>query len=492
LSIIQKHHYSIGKRFAVADCNGEEAVEREILSKQLNLGDGGFKEPLLNRRQFSGSDPMKQATSHGIQPKMTEDDMKRVVKLKYYCKFMVGAYGTPVYLLDNIWSCGICKLCCIASDIHREQGEITYGDRCCLGKCSIRVFLHKTGINPEDLLYANQNVGLSKIVHFVAIDRGRKKLVIACRGTLSVQDTVTDILFKPVEFSELGFDGCYAHKGMLEAARTTIKQIKSRPNIREFLEANQDYGTVICGHSLGAGVAILISLLFRTEQYKEWRFSECFAYGCPPIVYLTEEATRALDPKRYISECNNGYDIIPRLSIHNVFKMRIALEKLLNSCNSRYNKIFRGAMRGQRYDSGRISWKEGSTTPKWIDDWELFDSLLQQEWKKSLQETPEMQEYAHVQLNHVGRAFITLAYRAEDRCNCCNYCPSLNFYKNKKIIIIPVDNKRSFNEILSSQRMSLDHLPNNSEKVLGLLDIKLPSQGSDDILEDEVKIAISS
>merc|ERR1719471_1102406 len=96
---------------------------------------------------------------------------------------------------------------------------------------------------------------------------------------------------------------------------------------------------------------------------------------------------------------------------------------------------------------------------KWIDDWTLFDSLLEQELEKSLLEIPEMQEYMNVQLNHVGRTFITLAHRSKDRCNCCYYCPSLNFYKNKKIIIIPVDNKRSFNEILSSQRMSRDHLP---------------------------------
>jgi len=477
LSIMQKHHYSIGKRFAVADCSGVEATESN-LPKVLNLRYGEYKEPLVNRKISSGSDPMKQATSYGIQPKMSEDDMKRVVKLKYYCKYMVGAYGAPLFLYDNLLSCGFCKLCCcLTSDIDRVQGEITYGNRCGFGGYSVRVFLHKTGINAEDLLYANQLVGLSKIVNYVAIDRERKKLVIACRGTLSLQDSVTDIIFKPVEFTELGFDGCYAHEGMLEAAKTTLKQIESRPKIREFLESNKEYETVLCGHSLGAGVAVLISLLLRTEQYKDWRFSECFTYGCPPIVHLTDEATRALDPCRYINECNNGHDIIPRLSFQNVFKMRIALEKLLNSCNSRYNKIFRGAMQGQRYEPERLSWKQASMTTKWMEDWTLFDSLLDQEWKKSLQETPEMQEYAHVQLNHVGRTFITLAHRAKDRCNLCYYCPSLNFYKNKKIIIIPVDNKMSFNEILGSQRMWLDHLPNNSEKVLGLLDIGLPNQG---------------
>merc|ERR1719193_2086508 len=154
---------------------------------------------------------MKQASSYGIQPKMSEDDMRRIVKLKHYCKFMIGAYGAPLYLFDNLLSCGLCKLCCfLPSDSNIDQGEIAHS-RCGFSKYSIRVFLHKTGINPEDLLYANHTVGLSKIVNFVAIDRERKKLVIACRGTLSVQDSITDILFKPVEFTELGFDGCYAH-----------------------------------------------------------------------------------------------------------------------------------------------------------------------------------------------------------------------------------------------------------------------------------------
>merc|ERR1719357_1985660 len=64
LSIMQKHHYSIGKQFAVADCTGEKAAERESSPTQPNSRYGDFKEPLVSRDMVTGSDPMKQATSY--------------------------------------------------------------------------------------------------------------------------------------------------------------------------------------------------------------------------------------------------------------------------------------------------------------------------------------------------------------------------------------------------------------------------------------------
>ena len=43
-------------------------------------------------------------------------------------------------------------------------------------------------------------------------------------GTLSLQDSVTDLAGETIEFEEMG-DNCHAHEGMLKAGRHCFKDI---------------------------------------------------------------------------------------------------------------------------------------------------------------------------------------------------------------------------------------------------------------------------
>merc|ERR1711879_29173 len=84
--------------------------------------------------------------------------------------------------------------------------------------------------------------------------------------------------------------------------------------------------------------------------------------------------------------------------------------------------------------------------------------------KKLVAEKPEFANFVEVELTHPGRVFLTVIH--ETKKPCCPLLPSLNYLKNKKIVVLPVDGKQTFKEILATQRMWLDHFPNCYEKIL--------------------------
>jgi hypothetical protein len=55
--------------------------------------------------------------------------------------------------------------------------------------------------------------------------------------------------------------GGYAHWGMLKAARWFVDNELQR--VREICDAHPGYGLLLCGHSLGAGTAVLLAHLIR-------------------------------------------------------------------------------------------------------------------------------------------------------------------------------------------------------------------------------------
>lgn len=85
-----------------------------------------------------------------------------------------------------------------------------------------------------------------------------------CRGTLGLSDVLIDLT---CEYCEVKLDGAdpqkeyYAHSGMYRSAlsltskRSTVHEALSRA-----LEQNPAYGLVVTGHSLGGGVAGLLSI----------------------------------------------------------------------------------------------------------------------------------------------------------------------------------------------------------------------------------------
>ena len=119
-------------------------------------------------------------------------------------------------------------------------------------------------------MYTSYHVEIGEPPFIVVLDHDRKCLVISVRGTLSLQDIITDLNAEgdllPTNFGKENVDttNWLAHKGMIEAA-TYIQTELVRNKIIERalnydLEKNtQSYTIVLVGHSLGAGKNLIIN-----------------------------------------------------------------------------------------------------------------------------------------------------------------------------------------------------------------------------------------
>ncbi|GAN10006.1 hypothetical protein MAM1_0312c09540 [Mucor ambiguus] len=151
-------------------------------------------------------------------------------------------------------------------------------------------FAHHTGVSIQDILLSSytdnhllSSVSPSKmhaLVHYVTVDHYAEAIVLTCRGTLGLGDVLTDLTCDYREFTlptdsiahgeeaNGGHQRTYvAHGGMLEAAQIlAVQKGKVFEAIKKGLESYPHYGLVLCGHSLGAGVASLLSVLWSEEK----------------------------------------------------------------------------------------------------------------------------------------------------------------------------------------------------------------------------------
>eukprot|EP00996_Jenningsia_fusiforme_P001511 NODE_238_length_2630_cov_28.724525_g216_i0.p1 GENE.NODE_238_length_2630_cov_28.724525_g216_i0~~NODE_238_length_2630_cov_28.724525_g216_i0.p1 ORF type:complete len:812 (+),score=146.62 NODE_238_length_2630_cov_28.724525_g216_i0:63-2498(+) len=131
--------------------------------------------------------------------------------------------------------------------------------------------------------------------------RERRTCIICVRGTDSLADLVTDLHAKPVSVSE-DWDGCMAHKGMLECAQWLKREVG---DVLCALQA-AGYRIVVTGHSLGGAVAALLTVMLR----KTIAEIECYAFGTPACVDLG----LAVESEDCVISVINHDDIVPRIS----------------------------------------------------------------------------------------------------------------------------------------------------------------------------------
>lgn len=175
-------------------------------------------------------------------------------------------------------------------------------------------------------MYGDVNTGVP-LVHYICVDHKAKAVVLTCRGTLGLDDVVTDLT---CEYGDVEVRGktYKVHKGMLNSALLLLKTRRAKVlmTIRDALQEHEGYGLVLCGHSLGGGVASILSILlskpttrggfvtsntmFQDVYLPEGRPIHCYAYGSPACVC----SKLRLETRGLITSVVYGRDIVPSLS----------------------------------------------------------------------------------------------------------------------------------------------------------------------------------
>jgi sn1-specific diacylglycerol lipase len=67
-----------------------------------------------------------------------------------------------------------------------------------------------------------------QVIYYIAVDRQEKKVVLAIRGTMSLQDCITDAYAVATPMASEGRPNSYTHAGFLFTARALVDDLAQR------------------------------------------------------------------------------------------------------------------------------------------------------------------------------------------------------------------------------------------------------------------------
>ncbi|KYQ90567.1 hypothetical protein DLAC_09195 [Tieghemostelium lacteum] len=286
---------------------------------------------------------------------------------------------------------------------------------------NIKILKKHVGVSKEDIITSKWFSTKYSPGHFLAVDRETKSVVFVIRGTFNHFDVVTDLVAKTSEISKEGL----AHLGILMCAHKKMYEMEKI--ILKTLYENKGYRFIVTGHSLGAGVASLFTILFN-DAHPEVKI-HCYSYGVPCILSY-EMATVQRVKSLITSVCMND-DIIPRLCFCSLFYLREVLDSILSQSKTKFQKLF------------QIASARGKLSDK-----------VKRRFSKMLKVSP----------------VIDLSNVTHKTCDEKPMFPPGNIIRivklKKGIYVAEKTETQSFDKILVSATMFTDHMPNKYEKGL--------------------------
>ena len=269
--------------------------------------------------------------------------------------YALSAYTSMILMYMKPVS-GLCSLCvsslfrqswCTkcrrkAKALHHNDKNITGDNLCGINEASVYSMVKK--MNAELVYAAFENDTVAK-PYCIYIDREIQSIIIAIRGTLSLEDCVTDALAECVNMgthgSKWGFDGTkvWTHNGFLKAAEKIREDIETSKILNHLFSNNAPedlnkgvntplnahkngfhgdfsaFDLLITGHSLGAGVAVVLGLLLKPI----FPHLKCVTFGTPNSVF---DRDTALGTTSFVTSIVLDNDIICRTSALSLAKLR--------------------------------------------------------------------------------------------------------------------------------------------------------------------------
>jgi len=216
------------------------------------------------------------------KPIKEEKSMKFLLEAQHWLRYAAGVYGVDPKL----------------SDIDNVQKAIT---------CDTEIIM--------------ANVSKLPVMcpgHAVCVDKNKKYVILAVRGTSTIADAITDAVGDSESCTNLS--GLTCHKAMLAGAKEVLK--RTQEAMEQAFAANPGFKLMVTGHSLGAGTSCLCAMLLKAGEFgrldKKAAAIRCFAYAPPPVASpLSNLACKAVEIHSFV----NRHDAVPRACLSNIFRL---------------------------------------------------------------------------------------------------------------------------------------------------------------------------
>lgn len=314
--------------------HGYQSRSRRLLSRLVDYGPNpqGYHERLSSQaRPAQRLTPEQRAWAHELQQ---------------YSRFFIAAYGWLLFEFQHLGS-GLARLCCFDPCMccrHHPGRHIGQG---CF--CDVAALLHEALIPEADVLLTSWENRVFEPVHYVAYDRSSDAVVIAIRGSMSIEDCVTDFAALPVTLSlrdtppDVPISEYYAHGGMVRCAYYVLENLCEHGILQQLLRGSYaGKKVVVLGHSLGAGVALILSAILWSDHTVLRNRLRCLAYA-PPGGTVSKALMEY--QKDFVAAACMGYDMIPRLAQHTFDSFREAVFDVLAASSMNKNMIFMNVLR---------------------------------------------------------------------------------------------------------------------------------------------------
>lgn len=243
----------------------------------------------------------------------------------HFLNLSIAAYGWPFVLYQHC-ATGICRLlrlvtCCAC--IRPNRTTNVTDDNCCL--CGLAGVRSTSKLPEDDILFVSFRNHVFELPFCVVADHKTRNIVVAIRGSLSLRDIFTDLTASSERFEAEGLPpDTMAHKGMIIGADYVLARLAEAEILERGFQNYPDYGLVLTGHSLGAGVAVLMAFRLRPKycDLKVYAFST-------PAGLISREAARVTES--FVFTVGVGDDCIMRLGVDSIENFRTGIIQVLHA-----------------------------------------------------------------------------------------------------------------------------------------------------------------
>ncbi|EKG02819.1 hypothetical protein TCSYLVIO_006148 [Trypanosoma cruzi] len=393
---------------------------------------------------------------------LTPQQRNYLADIRTYSVFYLSAYGWPLYQYMHCCT-GLIRLYCFDPLMCcREHPGSHRGTKC---YCDLAALLAITRIHEENVILTRWGNSPFRPVFFVVIDQSTDAVVVTIRGTMSFADCITDMVVNPVllevpdaerEANTTPAD-YYVHGGMQRGALYVLQELRESGVLDRILHEDfKKLNVVVLGHSLGAGVASILSImLWSTEPTLRGRL-RCIAYA-PPGGLLSPALVAYSE--RFIVGCLAGNDIVPRLATHTLADLRESiLDELMNTSRSKFS-LFMNCLSSDREIESLSSSVSFSS--------ERF--TLRAKFRNSpctpLMESKKL--YPPATLVHYCKAVV----REPQYC-CCSGNRSCSC-RHEEVFVPVFASPKDMQYVVCSASMLKDHLPDRLFDVIEKADVRL-------------------